>query len=94
MFRALLCPSSGALSNCRFNIWFPYAFGGGRVSNRGRFVSGETDDGHYYAQHQEPFQTAVAASGFRTNAEVDVFPTVVGLLVGRQMMGIIMPETC
>jgi hypothetical protein len=39
MFRALLCPSSGALSN------------------------------------------EVAASGFRMNAEVDVFPAVVGLLV-------------
>jgi hypothetical protein len=36
--------------------------------------------GHYYAHHQEPFQTAVAAIGFRMNAEVDVFPAVVGLL--------------
>jgi hypothetical protein len=42
--------------------------------------------GHYYAHHQEHFQTAVAASGFRINAEMDVFPAVVGLLV--------MPETC
>jgi hypothetical protein len=40
--------------------------------------------GHYYAHHQEPFQTAVAASGFRMNAEMDVFPAVVGLLVGRR----------
>jgi hypothetical protein len=46
MFRALLCPSSGAR------------------------------------------QTAVAASGLRTNVEVEVFSA--GLL----MMGIIMPETC
>jgi hypothetical protein len=37
--------------------------------------------GHYYAHHQELFQTAVAASGFRINTEVDVFPAVVGLLV-------------
>jgi len=29
-------------------------------------------------------QTAVAASGFRLNVEVDVFSAVVGLLVGRQ----------
>jgi hypothetical protein len=29
--------------------------------------------GHFYAHHQEPSQTAVAASGFRMNAEVDVF---------------------
>jgi hypothetical protein len=29
---------------------------------------------HYYAHHQEPFQTVFAASGFRANAEVDVFP--------------------
>jgi hypothetical protein len=36
--------------------------------------------GHYYAHHQEPFQTAVASPGFRLNAEVDVFPAVVGLL--------------
>jgi hypothetical protein len=34
--------------------------------------------GYYYAHHQEPLQTAVAASGFRMNAEVDVFPAVVG----------------
>jgi hypothetical protein len=34
--------------------------------------------GHYYAHHQEHLQTAVAASGFRVNAEVDVFPAVVG----------------
>jgi hypothetical protein len=36
--------------------------------------------GHHYAHYQELFQTAVAASGFRLNAEVDVFPAVVGLL--------------
>jgi hypothetical protein len=36
--------------------------------------------GHYYAHHQEPFQTVVATSGFHMNAEVDVFPAVVGLL--------------
>ena len=29
-------------------------------------------------------QTAVAASGFRMNVEVEVFSAVVGLLVGRQ----------
>jgi hypothetical protein len=34
--------------------------------------------GNFYAHHQEPFQTAVAASGFRMNAVVDVFPAVVG----------------
>jgi hypothetical protein len=49
-------------------------------------------------------QTAVAASGFRINVEVEVFSAVVGLLVGNQrlqlqfdgllMMGIVMPETC
>jgi hypothetical protein len=37
--------------------------------------------GHYHAHHQEPFQTAVAASGFRMNAELEVFPVVVLLLV-------------
>ena len=76
MFRALLCPSSGAR------------------------------------------QTAVAASGFRVNVEVEVFSAVVGLLANRPrlrtlspphsygnqrlqrqfdgllMMGIVMPETC
>jgi hypothetical protein len=35
--------------------------------------------GHYYAHHQEPPQTAFAASGFRVNAEVDMLPGVVGL---------------
>jgi hypothetical protein len=37
--------------------------------------------GHYYVHHQELFQTAAAAYGFRINAEVDVLPAVVGLLV-------------
>jgi hypothetical protein len=36
-------------------------------------------------------QTAVAASGFCMNVEMEVFSVVVGLLV---MMGIVMPETC
>jgi hypothetical protein len=36
--------------------------------------------GKHYAHHQELFQTAVTDSGFRLNAEVDVFPAVVGLL--------------
>jgi len=48
MFRALLCPSSGAR------------------------------------------QTAVAASGFRMNVEVDVFSAVVGLLAKLLMMGMVM----
>jgi hypothetical protein len=30
--------------------------------------------GHYYAHHQEIFQTAVAAFGFHINVEMDVFP--------------------
>ena len=38
-------------------------------------------------------QTAVAASGFLMNVEVEVFSAVVGLLVAN-MMGIVMPETC
>jgi hypothetical protein len=40
-----------------------------------------TCSGHYYAHHQELFQTTVAASGIRMNAGVDVFPAVVGMLV-------------
>jgi hypothetical protein len=43
--------------------------------------SSSTCFGHYYAHHQELFQTAVAASGFHMNAGVDVFPAVVSLLV-------------
>jgi hypothetical protein len=35
---------------------------------------------HYHTHHQEPFQTAVAASGFHMNEEVDVFPAMVSLL--------------
>jgi hypothetical protein len=61
--------------------------------------------GHYYVHHQVLFQNAVAASGFRMNAEVDVFPATAGnihtetrgcngSLKGLLMMGIIMPETC
>ena len=42
-------------------------------------------------------QTAVVASGFRMNVEVEVFSAVVGLLTNRPrllMRGIVMPETC
>jgi hypothetical protein len=42
--------------------------------------------GHYYAHHQELFQTAVAASGSRMNVAVDVFPVVVGLLVTNRKL--------
>jgi hypothetical protein len=45
---------------------------------------------HYYAHHQESFQTAVAATGFRMNAEVDVFPAV----VGWKHVHLGMAETC
>jgi hypothetical protein len=38
-------------------------------------------------------QTAVAASGFCLDVEVEVFSAVIGLLVFL-MMGIVMPETC
>jgi hypothetical protein len=56
-----------------------------------------------YAHHQELSQTAVAASGFRINAEVDVFPAVVGYkptavcdcsLRELLKMGVMTPETC
>jgi hypothetical protein len=39
--------------------------------------------GHYCAHHQEHLQTAIAASGFRMNVEVDVFPAGFGLSVGQ-----------
>jgi hypothetical protein len=39
--------------------------------------------GPYYAHHQELFQTAVAASGFRMNAEVDVFSAVVQTVTNK-----------
>ena len=38
-------------------------------------------------------QTAVAASGFRMNVEVDVSSAVVGLLVGRQCLPTNKPTT-
>jgi hypothetical protein len=41
---------------------------------RGMCFQVKTGFGHHYAHHDERFQTAVAASGFRLNAEVDVFP--------------------
>jgi hypothetical protein len=61
-----------------------------------------------YAHHQELFQTAVASTGFRLNAEVDVFPVgntstsafirePVGCdcsLKELLMMGKMVPETC
>jgi hypothetical protein len=62
MFRALSCPSSGALSNCSRSLRLPCECGGGRVSSRGRFVTEETvcvggalerapDDGHDSARN-------------------------------------------
>jgi len=36
MFRALLCPSSGAPSNCRCSLWFPYECGRGSVLSLGQ----------------------------------------------------------
>jgi len=35
-FRALPCPSSGAPSNCRCSLWFPYECGGRSVLSRPR----------------------------------------------------------
>jgi hypothetical protein len=34
MFRALLCPSSGAPSNCLYTFWLPYDCQVGRASSR------------------------------------------------------------
>jgi small basic protein len=90
MFRAPLCPSSGALSNCSRRLRFPYKCRVGCVSMFPAVVCllvgsqrrCSTCFGHHYAHLQALFQTAVAASGFRINAEVDVLPAVVGLLVG------------
>jgi hypothetical protein len=39
MFRALLCPSSGAPSNCLCSLWLKYGCRVGRVSSCGRFTS-------------------------------------------------------
>jgi hypothetical protein len=39
MFRALLCPSSGAPSNCFCSHWLPYDCRVGRTSSCGRFTS-------------------------------------------------------
>jgi hypothetical protein len=38
MFRALLCPSSGASFNCPCSLWLPYDCRVGRVSNCDRFT--------------------------------------------------------
>jgi hypothetical protein len=38
MFRALLCPSSGAPSNCLCSLWLPYDCRFGRASSCGRFI--------------------------------------------------------
>jgi hypothetical protein len=42
MFRAMLCPSSGAPSNCLCSHWLPYVCRVGRVSSCGRFTSKPT----------------------------------------------------
>jgi hypothetical protein len=41
MFRALSCPSSGALSNCSRSLRLPCECGVGHVSNRDRFVTNQ-----------------------------------------------------
>jgi hypothetical protein len=48
--------------------------------------------GHHRAHHQELFQTAVAASGCRVNAEVVVFLAVVDLLLRRQCLSSNKPD--
>jgi hypothetical protein len=42
--------------------------------------------GHYYAHHQKPFQTAVAATGFRIHTETS------GQFCGRIVVGLKLPE--
>jgi hypothetical protein len=98
MFRALLCPSSGAPSNCLCSLWLPYDCLVGRVLSCVRFtvvgtvcVGGalsrrhrSTCFGHCCALHQEPPPTAFAASGYRMIARLDMFQAVVGLLVRLQ----------
>jgi hypothetical protein len=67
-------------SNCRCSLWFPYECVGRCVLSRGRSVSKNMHRA-LICPSSGACQTAVAASGFRMNVEVDVFSAVVGLLV-------------
>jgi hypothetical protein len=80
MFRALLCPSSEAPSNCLCSLWFPYDCRVGHASSCGRFTS-KLCFGHCCAHHQEPPPITFAASGYRMIAGLNVLRAVVGLLV-------------
>jgi hypothetical protein len=76
MFRALLCPSSGARQTV-------VAASGFRMSVEVEMSS--TVVGLLVGRHcpsSGARQTVVAASGFRMNVEVEVFSAVVGLSVG------------
>ena len=61
-------------SNCRCSLKFPYECGGGRVLSRGRLLCPSSG----------ARQTAVVASTFRMNVEVDVFSVVVGYYAHHQ----------
>jgi len=57
-------------------LTLPYECGGGSVLIRGRFASKPCPS-------SGACQTAVAASGFHMNVEVEVFSAVVGLLANH-----------
>jgi hypothetical protein len=62
MFRALLCPSSGAPSNCLYSHWLPYEGRVGRASSCGRFCGVEVTSCHKHAITQECFFKQIPAS--------------------------------
>jgi hypothetical protein len=105
MFRALLCPSSGAPSNRLCSHWLPYDCLVGRVSSCVLFtgevtvcVGGAlsrrhrpTCFGHCCAHHQQPTSTVFAATGYRMIAWLDVFQAGFCLLVRLQC---VLAELC
>jgi hypothetical protein len=66
MFRALLCPSSGAISNYSRSLRFPYKCRGGCVSSRGRLV--KPPPRLLYGNRMLPLQFEIAPDDGHNNA--------------------------
>src|SRR5215475_7717487 len=81
MFRALLCPSSGASSNCPCSLWLPYDCRVGRASSCGRCVLAPPTHTDHSLKHVQPGNHTVTRG-------------CMGSWRRLLMMGTTVPETC
>src|SRR5215475_13282899 len=91
MFRAVLCPSSGAPSNCLCSHWLPYNCRVGRASISLSRIHRSTCFGQCCAHHQEPPPTAFAATGYRIIAGLDVLLFLCRVYTAQHVSGSVVP---